>query len=112
KSAECLHGLWHHPLDLGAACHVVTPRSYARNFLGDSRKGLIVDVANEDFGAIRSEGTSKLSADAGGPGRYQDALGHNSTQSDHTDHQGTTAARGPPIPCSPLKGPNRLRSHR
>src|SRR5215510_868113 len=91
KPTERTYGLRHHSLDLGAARHVIAPRRYSWNFLGDCCKGLFVDVAEEDFGAIRSEGTSKLSADAGGPGRYQDALRHNSRQSHHTDRHGTTA---------------------
>ena len=54
------------------------PRGYAGYFLGDCAKGFLVDVADEDFGAIRSKGASKLAADAGGPGCYQDALRHDS----------------------------------
>ena len=108
KPAERPYSLRHHPLDLGAARHVVASRGYAGNFLSNCGKGLLVDVANEDFGAARSEGASKLTADAGGPGRYQDALRHDLSNQTIPITTGQRPARGSPIPRSPLKGPNRL----
>src|SRR5262249_6740842 len=50
----------------------------AGHFLCTGGKRLVVDVADKDVCALGHKGTRKLSADAGGPGRYQYTLRHDS----------------------------------
>jgi len=70
--------LWHHALDFGAARHIAAPGDEAGDFLCDGGKRLVVDVTDENLGAVRRKGTRKLAADAGRAGRYQYTLRHES----------------------------------
>ena len=78
KPAQRRNRVRHHALDLGAARHVAAPGDQTRDLFGNGSERLVVDVADEDFCAIRREGARKFSTDTRGAGRYQDTLRHDS----------------------------------
>ena len=66
----------HHGSISARLAHVAAARDEAGDLLGERRERPVVDVADENLGAVRGEGAREFAADAGGAGGDQHALRH------------------------------------